>query len=118
MSVLTDIFVNLAASSTPGIYETVAKKALPLLSVAISSATKEESWIAGSAIDLVGSLVKGVPEGGLGEGFFELLGPNLFSCLSTAEDRDVLQASYIQFTAELCFTFLSEWHYMPNAHYS
>ncbi|KIM47710.1 hypothetical protein M413DRAFT_62252 [Hebeloma cylindrosporum] len=88
MSILTDIFVNLAASSTPGIYETVVKKALPLLSVAISSATKEESWIAGSAIDLVGSLVKGVPEGGLGEGFFQLLGPNLFSCLSTAEDRD------------------------------
>lgn len=102
MSILTDIFVNLAASSTPGIYETVAKKVLPLLSGAISSATKEESWIAGSAIDLVGSLVKGVPEGGLGEGFFQLLGPNLFSCLSTAEDRDVLQASSILFVAELC----------------
>jgi hypothetical protein len=89
-----DIFVNLTAS-TPGIYETVVKKVLPRLSMAISSSTRDESWIGGSAIDLVGSLVKGAPESGLGEGFFQLLGPHLFSCLSTADDRDVLQASSV-----------------------
>jgi importin-9 len=99
MSILMDIFVNLSASSTPGIYETVVKKALPRLSVAISSSTKDESWIGGSAIDLVASLVKGAAESRLGEGFFQLLGPYLFSCLSTAEDRDVLQASPVLLSA-------------------
>ncbi|KAF8963883.1 armadillo-type protein [Flammula alnicola] len=92
ISILTDIFENLASSPTEGIYETVVKQALPILSVAITSAKKEESWIASSAIDLIGSLVKGAPENRLGEGFFQLLGPNLFSCLAEAEDRDVLQS--------------------------
>lgn len=61
--------------------------------MAINSATKEESWIASSAIDLVSSLVEGSPQTGLGEGFFALLAPNLFSCLAGAEDRDVLQVN-------------------------
>ncbi|KAF8167572.1 armadillo-type protein [Crassisporium funariophilum] len=90
ISILTDILTSLSSSSS-GIYETVVKQALPHLSTAITSAKKEESWIAGSAIDLVSSLVKGSPQTGLGEGFFALLAPNLFSCLSEAEDRDVLQ---------------------------
>ncbi|KDR85511.1 hypothetical protein GALMADRAFT_52743 [Galerina marginata CBS 339.88] len=91
ISILTDILTNLALSPAQGIYETVVKQALPILSLAVTSAKKEEPWIAGSAIDLVGSLVKGAPQTGLGEGFFQLLGPNLFSCLAVAEDRDVLQ---------------------------
>lgn len=95
ISILTDIITNLASSRTSGIYETVVKQALPLLSSTISVSKKEESWIAASAIDLVSSLVKGAPDSGLGDGFFNLLGPNLFSCLTTAEDRDVLQASVI-----------------------
>lgn len=61
--------------------------------MAINSATKEESWIASSAIDLVSSLVEGSPQTGLGEGFFALLAPNLFPCLAGAEDRDVLQVN-------------------------
>lgn len=91
ISILTDILTSLASSPTNGVYETVVKQSLPQLSVAINSATKEESWIASSAIDLVSSLVEGSPLTGLGEGFFALLAPNLFSCLAGADDRDVLQ---------------------------
>lgn len=72
-------------------YETVVKQALPSLSAAIGSAKPDESWIAGSAIDLISSLVKGAPDSGLGDGFFALLAANLFECLGQAEDRDVLQ---------------------------
>ncbi|KAF8913175.1 armadillo-type protein [Gymnopilus junonius] len=91
ISILTDILANLASSPTLGIYETVVKKALPILTVAITSAKQEESWISSSAIDLITSLVRGAPQNGLGDGFFQLFAPNLFSCLATAEDRDVLQ---------------------------
>ena len=94
ISILTDILTSLASSPTNMVYETVVKQSLPPLSVAINSSTKEESWIASSAIDLVSSLVKGSPQAGLGEGFFALLAPNLFSCLAGAEDRDVLQVIY------------------------
>lgn len=93
ISILTDILTSLASSPTNEVYETVVKQSLPPLSVAINSATKEESWIASSAIDLVSSLVEGSPQTGLGEGFFALLAPNLFSCLAGAEDRDVLQVN-------------------------
>lgn len=87
----TDIFVALASSSAPNVYETVVKQALPTLCTSIGSAKPDESWITGSAIDLISSLVKGAPESGLGQGFFALLAPNLFECLQLAEDRDVLQ---------------------------
>ncbi|KZP10073.1 ARM repeat-containing protein, partial [Athelia psychrophila] len=98
LSIFTDIFASMAASSAPGIYETVVKQALPTLCTAIGSATLDESWIAGSAIDLVTSLVKGAPEHGLGDGFFPLLAPNLFHCLKQAEDRDVLQNGVVCLT--------------------
>ncbi|PPQ86958.1 hypothetical protein CVT25_009780 [Psilocybe cyanescens] len=91
ISILTDILASLTSSPAQGIYETAVKKSLPVLSVSISSAKKEESWVASSAIDLVSSLVKGAPASGLGDGFFHLLGPSLFACLNVAEDRDVLQ---------------------------
>jgi len=93
VSVLNDILTNLASSKNDGIYKIVVEQALPPLCLCIGSAKKEESWIPASAIDLVGSLVSGAPESGLGEGFFVTLAPNLFSCLSVAEDRDVLQVS-------------------------
>jgi len=93
LSILTDILESLASSPTSGIYETVVKQALPVLSNAIVAAKPEESWIAGSGIELVSSLVRGSPPSGLGEGFFALLAPNLFRCLAEAEDRDVLQVS-------------------------
>ncbi|KAJ3506346.1 hypothetical protein NLJ89_g6919 [Agrocybe chaxingu] len=91
ISIFTDILTNLASSPANGIYETVVKQALPPLSAAVSSAKKEESWIASSAIDLISGLVSGAKENNLGEGFFQLLAPGLFSCLGGAEDRDVLQ---------------------------
>lgn len=72
-------------------YENVVKQALPTLCASIAGAKPQEAWIAGSAIDLISSLVRGAPEGGLGDGFFALLAPSLFNCLSEAEDRDVLQ---------------------------
>jgi len=84
---------SLAGAHSAGVYETVVQNALPTLSSAIGSARLEESWIAGSAIDLVTSLVRGSPASGLGEGFFTLLAPNLFACLKETEDRDVLQVS-------------------------
>ncbi|KAG6911255.1 hypothetical protein DXG01_002093 [Tephrocybe rancida] len=96
--VLTDIFSTLTASSAHGVYEAVVKQALPPLSVAIASAKAEESWVAGSAIELVTSLVQGSPESGLGEGFFALFAPNLFKCLGEAEDRDVLQNGIVCLT--------------------
>lgn len=90
LSIFPDIINSLAASETPGIYETVVKQALPPLCSSISAATSDQSYIAGSAIELVSSLVK-ASTNGLGEGFFPLLAPSLFKCLSDVEDRDVLQ---------------------------
>ncbi|KAJ3786679.1 ARM repeat-containing protein [Lentinula aff. detonsa] len=90
LSIFPDILNSLAAADVSGIYETVVKQALPLLCNSIAVATVDQSYVAGSAIELVGSLVK-ASSNGLGEGFFPLLAPNLFKCLSEVEDRDVLQ---------------------------
>ncbi|KAL0068448.1 hypothetical protein AAF712_004526 [Marasmius tenuissimus] len=91
LSIFPDIINSLAGSKAAGIYEVVVKQALPPLCMAISNATQDQSYIASSAIDLVGSLVRAAPEGNLGDGFFALLAPSLFKCLGDAEDRDVLQ---------------------------
>jgi len=61
-----------------------------------------ESWVAYSAIDMIGCLVRDSPESGLGDGFFAHLAPSLFKCLHGAVDRDVLQvnsmrASYLSY---------------------
>ncbi|KAF8832761.1 hypothetical protein HHX47_DHR1001493 [Lentinula edodes] len=90
LSIFPDIINSLAASDVPGIYATVVKQALPLLCNSISVATADQSYVAGSAIELVSSLVK-ASTNGLGEGFFPHLAPSLFKCLSDVEDRDVLQ---------------------------
>lgn len=71
----------------------MVKHALPPLCSSISAATSDQSYIAGSAIELVSSLIKASSDG-LGDGFFPLLAPNLFKCLSEVEDRDVLQVEY------------------------
>lgn len=91
ISILTEIFTSLAASSGPGIYQSVVKSALPTLCTAIASAKPDESWVTSSAIELVTGLVEGAPSGNLGDGFFGTLAPSLFDCLRVAEDRDVLQ---------------------------
>ncbi|KAH6916745.1 armadillo-type protein [Coprinopsis sp. MPI-PUGE-AT-0042] len=94
ISILTDIVKALAQ----GVYETVVQQALPRLVETIRTSTStgssdasSEAWIAGSAIELVSSLVEACPPTGLGDGFFGLLAPALFECLDKAEDRDVLQ---------------------------
>ncbi|GBE77314.1 ARM repeat-containing protein [Sparassis crispa] len=92
ISILSDILENLAKSPAPGVYESVVKHALPGLCNAIMASSADEPWITGAAIDLVGSLVQGAPESGLGEGFFAHLGPSLFLCMRTVEDRDVIQS--------------------------
>jgi len=112
LSIFTDILASLAKSSASGVYETVVKQALPTLCTSITTAKPEESWIAGSAIDLVSSLIRGAPESGLGDGFFALLAPNLFNCLKNAEDRDVLQNGVVCLTLIVrkdCSQILS-WH--------
>ncbi|KAG8219346.1 armadillo-type protein [Butyriboletus roseoflavus] len=112
LSIFTDILASLAKSSAAGVYETVVKQALPTLCTSITTAKHEESWIAGSAIDLVSSLIRGAPESGLGDGFFALLAPNLFNCLKNAEDRDVLQNGVVCLTLIVrkdCSQILS-WH--------
>lgn len=118
LSIFADIFTALASSRAPNVYETVVKQALPALCSAIGSAKPDESWIAGSAIDLVGSLVKGAPDGGLGDGFFSLLAPNLFTCLAQAEDRDVLQVGQIldviRDASLLSICDFSEWRRMSD----
>jgi hypothetical protein len=94
ISILTDIVKALAQV----VYETVVQQALPRLVDTIRASTSagssdgsSEAWIAGSAIELVSSLVEACPPTGLGDGFFGLLAPALFECLDKAEDRDVLQ---------------------------
>jgi importin-9 len=120
LSILTDILESLASSPANGVYETVVKQALPPLSNAIANAKPEESWIAGSGIELVSSLIRGSPPSGLGEGFFALLAPNLFKCLTEAEDRDILQVSacYQNMSSNRCSTMApAEWNFMSNCHY-
>jgi importin-9 len=111
---------SLASSPNGGVYETAVKQALPALSNAIGNAKSAESWIAGSGIELVSSLVRGSPPSGLGEGFFALLAPNLFKCLTEAEDRDVLQVSALHqnmLSNRCSIVTPAEWNYMSNCHY-
>jgi importin-9 len=90
-SLLSDVLKSLASSRNAGVYETVVKQALPPLSEAVKNASDDASWIPQSALDLVTALASGAPEAGLGEGFFSILAPGLFSCLKVVEDRDTLQ---------------------------
>jgi hypothetical protein len=95
LSILSEIFKSLASSESAGVYEIVVQRALPTFSTAIGSAALSESWVAGSAIDLVTSLVQGSPKDRLGAGFFGVLAPPLFKCLAEAEDRDVLSVRQV-----------------------
>lgn len=91
ISVLDDIFGKMAKSRSPGVYEAVVKESLPRLCHAIANASPDEWHVAGSALDLVSSLLEGAEDGSIGDGFFGLLAPGLFACMRTTEDRDVLQ---------------------------
>jgi hypothetical protein len=65
--------------------EATVKEALPRLATAIGNYNANESWAASSALDLIGSLARGAPDTGLGEGFFAAIAPTI------PEVRDVLQ---------------------------
>ncbi|KAF5345146.1 hypothetical protein D9758_009691 [Tetrapyrgos nigripes] len=95
LSIFPDIINSLAAASTPGIYETVVQQAMPPLCNAISSSSSsgslDQSYVAGSAIELVSAIIRASPPNGLGPNFFSMFAPNLFKCLGTVEDRDVIQ---------------------------
>lgn len=99
ISIIGNVLETLTSSPSAGVYETVVKRALSPLSQALNNAKAEESWIASSALELLGGLVEGADaEKGLGAGFVPAIGPPLFKCLSTAEDRDVLQVR----TSKIC----------------
>ncbi|KAI9510750.1 ARM repeat-containing protein [Russula earlei] len=83
LSLLNDILISTVSSKTSGVYEATVKHALPRLTAAIGSSEANEPWVASSALDLAGSLSRGAPEIGLGDGFFATIAPTL--------DRDVLQ---------------------------
>ncbi|TRM70438.1 armadillo-type protein [Schizophyllum amplum] len=90
-SILSDIFEALASSKASGVYQAVVQKALPELCSNLAEAKPEESWVTSTGIELITSMVKGAPEGGLGDGFVAAMAPSLFHCLGQSEDRDVLQ---------------------------
>jgi hypothetical protein len=91
LSILNDVLHSIASAKVPGVYETIVKQALPRLTASIGNANPNESWVASSALELLGSVTRGAPEAGLGEGFFAAIAPCVFDCLKVAEDRDVLQ---------------------------
>ena len=91
LSILNDVLYSIASAKVPGVYETIVKQALPRLTASIGNANANESWVASSALELLGSITRGAPEAGLGEGFFATIAPCVFDCLKVAEDRDVLQ---------------------------
>lgn len=92
---MTDIMESLAKSKAAGIYQTVISTGLPTLCAALGAARQDEPWVIESAIDLINGLIRGAPEGGIGEGVFALLAPGLFATLSSADDRDVLQVNML-----------------------
>jgi hypothetical protein len=91
LSLLNDILLSIVSSKASGVYEATVKQALPRLTASIGNSNLNESWVASSALELIGSLARGAPETGLGDGFFSTIAPTLFDCLRVAEDRDVLQ---------------------------
>jgi len=91
LSILNDVFHSIASAKVPGVYETTVKQVLLRLTASIGTANADESWVASSALELMGSVARGAPETGLGEGFFAAIAPCVFDCLKVAEDRDVLQ---------------------------
>ncbi|KAI5824132.1 ARM repeat-containing protein [Schizophyllum commune Tattone D] len=90
-SILSDIFEALASSKASGIYQSIVQQALPALCKNLNEAKPDESWVTSTGIELITSMVKGAPEGGLGDGFVAAMAPSLFHCLAQSEDRDVLQ---------------------------
>lgn len=117
LSLLNDVLLSIASSNVSGVYEATVKEASPRLTTSIGHYNANESWVASSALELLGSLARGAPETGLGEGFFAAIAPTVFDCMRVAEDRDVLHV-------RICFFFTRpgrpnvgelEWNFAPDA---
>ncbi|KAJ1302683.1 hypothetical protein OPQ81_002999 [Rhizoctonia solani] len=108
LSVITDVFEGLAAAS----YQATVSQALPSLSTALASASKDETWVTSSALEIITGLMRGVHEGQLGQGFFAHLGPALFKSLEETEDRDVIQNGIecLTLIVRKDHTQLAQWH--------
>ena len=98
LSVLSDVLYAIVTAKAPAVYETTVKYALPRLTASIANANADEPWVPSSALELIGTIGRGSPETGLGEGFFAAIAPSVFGCLKVAEDRDVLQVRILMYT--------------------
>ncbi|KIY73361.1 ARM repeat-containing protein [Cylindrobasidium torrendii FP15055 ss-10] len=94
LSIFPDILESLASADASGVYEVVAKVALPSLCESLSNTT--EPWATASAIELINALISA--DHPMGEGFFAVLAPALFKSLATVEDRDALQNGIVALT--------------------
>lgn len=91
MSILETNFQTLVSVQSAGVYEAVLNASLPPLCQALSTTSPDESWVAGSALDLLASLMSGTSRPGLLPGLFEAIATPLFHSLDSTEDRDVIQ---------------------------
>jgi importin-9 len=102
LSILNDILYAIVTAKAPTIYETTVKYVLPRLIASIDNTNVNETWVPSSALELIGTLARGAPEAGLGEGFFAAIAPSVFNCLKVAEDRDVLQVRIFTYSSMYC----------------
>jgi importin-9 len=108
LSLLNDILLSIASSKTLGVYKATVKQALPRPTASIRNYNANQSWAVLSALELTGSLVRGAPETGLGEGFFAAIAPMVFKCLRVAKDRNVLQVPiFLQLASPWSFPSLN-----------
>ncbi|CUA67452.1 Importin-9 [Rhizoctonia solani] len=108
LSVITEVFEGLAAAS----YQATVSQALPSLSTALTSVSKDETWVTSSALEIITGLMRGAHEGQLGQGFFENLGSALFKAIEETEDRDVIQNGIecLTLIVRKDHTQLTQWH--------
>ncbi|KZT44292.1 ARM repeat-containing protein [Sistotremastrum suecicum HHB10207 ss-3] len=99
MSILESNFLTLVSVSADGVYEAVLNATLPPLCQALLATTADESWVAGSALDLLASLMSSTSRPGLLPGLFEVIATPLFHALDNTEDRDVIQRDFAQVLA-------------------
>jgi importin-9 len=90
-SSLTDVISTVTSSQAPGAYQAIASQALPNVTQALIQAQSQptEGWLASSAIEIITSVLRGAPDGAIGDGFFAMLAPSLFEILRVSEDREV-----------------------------
>jgi hypothetical protein len=88
-TVLNNILFSIVSAKASGVYEAAVKEVLPRLTASIGNYNSNESWVASSALELIGSLARGAPTG-LCKGIFAAIARTVFDCMRVAEDRDVL----------------------------